>query len=57
MLLLEDAVGEERYVHLARRFLGDEIDPHATYDWGWAEVARLRAAMEEVAAEIRPRLA
>ena len=45
----EDAVGRERYVRLARRFLGMAIDPEATYAWGWEEVARLRARMEEVA--------
>jgi uncharacterized protein (DUF885 family) len=49
-----DAVGEERYVRLARRFLGTDLDPHATYEWGWEEVARLRAAMSRVADEIRP---
>ena len=36
-----DAVGEERYVTLARRFLGEELDPWATYEWGWEEVERL----------------
>jgi uncharacterized protein (DUF885 family) len=38
-----DAVGEERYVRSARHFLGSELDPHATYDWGWSEVIRLRS--------------
>jgi uncharacterized protein (DUF885 family) len=50
----EDAVGRERYVRAARRFLGMDIDPEATYAWGWDEVARLRARMEEVADEISP---
>lgn len=49
-----DAVGRERYVRSARRFLGMAIDPEATYAWGWGEVARLRARMEEVADEISP---
>ena len=50
----DDAVGRERYVRSARRFLGMAIDPDATYEWGWGEVARLRARMEEVADEISP---
>jgi len=49
-----DGVGEERYVRLARKFLGADVEPEATYDWGWTEVARLRKAMDEVAGEIRP---
>jgi uncharacterized protein (DUF885 family) len=50
----KDAVGEARYVRSARKFLGTAIDPRATYDWGWTEVARLRARMEQVADEIKP---
>lgn len=49
-----DAVGPERYVRHARRFLGSDLDLHATYEWGWDEVARLRSRMEAVAAEISP---
>jgi uncharacterized protein (DUF885 family) len=49
-----DAVGEERYTALARRFLGDDLDPLAAYEWGWEEVARLRQRMEAVADEIVP---
>jgi len=47
-----DAVGAERYVRLAIRYLGDDLDPLATYEWGWGEVARLRDRMEETAREI-----
>ena len=50
----KDAVGEERYVRLARRFLGTSLDPQATYTWGWSEVERLRRRMEETAGLIRP---
>lgn len=50
----EDAVGEDRYVRAAHRYLGMTIDPAAIYQWGWGEVARLRARMEEVADEISP---
>lgn len=49
-----DAVGRERYVRAADYFLGMTIDPEETYEWGWAEVHRLRAEMEETAAEIDP---
>jgi len=50
----KDAVGEARYIRSARRFLGTDIDPKETYEWGWTEVARLRARMEQVADEILP---
>jgi uncharacterized protein (DUF885 family) len=49
-----DAVGEERYIRLARRFLGTDLDPRATYRWGWEEVTRLRSRMQSVAGEIDP---
>lgn len=49
-----DAVGEERYVRLARKFLGTEVDPITTYAWGWSEVDRLRREMEQVAGAILP---
>ena len=49
-----DGVGRDRYVMHAARFLGTEIDPFATYEWGWSEVERLRARMAEVAEEILP---
>jgi uncharacterized protein (DUF885 family) len=50
----KDAVGVDRYVMLARRFLGDSLDPITTYEWGWSEVARLRARMEATAEQIVP---
>ncbi len=50
----EDAVGEERYGKSVVRFLGEEIDLLATYQWGWSEVGRLLRRMTEVAAEIEP---
>ena len=48
-----DAVGRERYLRLARRFLGTTIDPVETYAWGWSEVHAIEAQMARVAAEIR----
>ncbi|NNC75709.1 MAG: DUF885 domain-containing protein, partial [Acidimicrobiia bacterium] len=50
----KDAVGRERYLRSARRFLGMTLDPEATYAWGWGEVARLRSEMEAVAEVISP---
>ncbi|NOY56413.1 MAG: DUF885 domain-containing protein [Actinobacteria bacterium] len=47
-----DAVGEDRYVRAARRYLGTTIDPRDTYAWGWSEVHRLRKEMIETAAKI-----
>lgn len=49
-----NAVGRERYVRAAHRFLGTDIDPQETYAWGWSEVADLRARMKAAAAEIEP---
>jgi uncharacterized protein (DUF885 family) len=48
----EDAVGEERYLQGADRFLGMALDPHETYEWGWSEVHRLRSEMADTAADI-----
>lgn len=48
----EDAVGEERYVRRANRFLGMGLDPQETYEWGWTEVQRLRSEMVSTAGEI-----
>ena len=48
----EDAVGEDLYVRRANRFLGMELDPHETYEWGWDEVHRISGEMTETAAEI-----
>lgn len=50
----KDGVGRDQYVRAASRFLGTELDPESTYDWGWSEVARLRARMEETAQTILP---
>ena len=47
-----DGVGSERYVRSAYEFLGTNIDPVATYQWGWEEIAELRREMKAVAAQI-----
>lgn len=49
-----DGVGRERYERLCRRFLGSDLDPIATYEWGWSEVERLRSRMTSVAGDILP---
>ncbi len=47
-----DGVGEERYVASAERFLGETVDPHALYAWGWSEISRLTADLAEVCGRI-----
>jgi uncharacterized protein (DUF885 family) len=49
-----DAVGSERYVRAAYEFLGTSIDPVATYEWGWEQVAQLATRMRAVAEQISP---
>ena len=49
-----DFVGEERYVRAARGFLGDVIDLHDTYQWGWEEVWRIGEQMQDAAGQIAP---
>ena len=51
---LADAVGRDRYIAEADRFIGLLIDPAETYEWGWEEVHRLDADMKKVAALIDP---
>ena len=49
-----DAVGRDRYVLHARTHLGMDVDPEATYEWGWEELARIEADMAETARRIDP---
>lgn len=49
-----DAVGRDRYLRHARRFLGMDIDPEETYAWGWAEVRSILEEMRAAAWEIVP---
>jgi uncharacterized protein (DUF885 family) len=49
-----DACGRERYQLLSRSFLGTRVDLEETYAWGQAELARITAEMEAVAAQIKP---
>ena len=50
----DDAVGVDRYLEGSEYFLGMDLDPDETYEWGWTEVHRLRAEMKVTAAEIDP---
>ncbi len=47
-----DGVGRDRYAMLAGLYLGTSLDLEETYAWGWDEVERLWAELQEVAAEI-----
>ena len=49
-----DAIGEDRYLEGSEYFLGMDLDPNETYEWGWSEVDRLRREMRETSAEIDP---
>ncbi len=47
-----EGVGEERYLRNARRFLGMDLDPAATYAWGWDLIRELTTRAVDVAARI-----
>lgn len=50
-----DGVGEARYREAARTWLGvADFDPVATYAWGWSEIERLWARLEELTPQIDP---
>lgn len=48
-----DGVGADVYRLHAPRYLGDDLDPHETYAWGWEEVARLHALLVATADEVQ----
>jgi uncharacterized protein (DUF885 family) len=48
----KDAVGRERWALASRGFLGATIDPQEAYLWGWAEVLRIEAEMQQIAGKI-----
>ncbi|MEZ5282851.1 MAG: DUF885 domain-containing protein [Acidimicrobiales bacterium] len=49
-----DAVGHDAYVAATRIWLGADIDPIATYEWGWEELARLGEDLRAACARIDP---
>ncbi len=48
----KDAVGRERYTLASRVFTGTDLDLAETYEWGWAELARIETEMRRAAAEL-----
>jgi uncharacterized protein (DUF885 family) len=49
-----DGVGEELYRLHAPQYLGTEVEPIESYEWGWEEVRRLDEQMRATADEISP---
>lgn len=49
-----DGVGKERYELAARGYLGMEIDPLETYEWGWEQLAWVQSEMAKTAETIKP---
>ena len=49
-----DAVGRERYVAAARRYLGAIVDIDDAYAYGWSEVERIEGEIAAVVEEILP---
>ncbi len=48
----EDGVGRDEYLLGAEEFLGMELDPEETYEWGWDEIRRIRDEMKVTAREV-----
>ncbi|GAA3339423.1 DUF885 domain-containing protein [Amorphoplanes nipponensis] len=48
----KQAAGPELYARASQYFLGARVDQQETYEWGFAELARLEQEMRVVAAEI-----
>jgi uncharacterized protein (DUF885 family) len=49
-----DAVGPERYRAWAAYTVGADVDPEASYEWAWAEFARLAADRDATGAKVLP---
>lgn len=47
-------VGPERYARWARHYTGLDLDLADTYAWGWDELRRINARMEELAPGLAP---
>lgn len=50
----QDGVGRDRYAAASAYFLGMEVDLEETYEWGWAEVERIREQMKGLSYSILP---
>ena len=49
-----DGVGRDRYALSAKGYLGVEIDPEDTYEWGWEQLEWVRSEMVKTASLIKP---
>ncbi|TDD61717.1 DUF885 domain-containing protein [Actinomadura rubrisoli] len=49
-----DPLGADRYLLGVRDFLGTTLDLEDTYAWGWEELARIRAEMDQAGEQILP---
>ncbi len=49
-----NGVGRERYEFAVREYCGMELDLEETYRWGWEELYRIDARMEELAKHVDP---
>ncbi len=49
-----DAVGPEMYRATASAFLGVDVDPVAVAEWGWQELDRIDAEIDELARDLDP---
>jgi uncharacterized protein (DUF885 family) len=47
-------VGRDRYALSAKGYLGANIDPKETYDWGWEQLEWVRSEMTKTAELIKP---
>jgi len=47
-----DSVGRDRYVVMARTYLGADIDPEETYAWAWRDLAAINRRMVECAGRL-----
>jgi uncharacterized protein (DUF885 family) len=48
-----DGVGRDRYALSAKGYLGADLDPEDTYDWGWEQLAWVRSEMTKTAELIK----
>jgi uncharacterized protein (DUF885 family) len=49
-----DGVGRERYLRAADFYLGLRVETQEVYEWGWEELARIKAEIDEVCECIKP---
>ncbi|EHR62503.1 DUF885 domain-containing protein [Saccharomonospora cyanea] len=49
----KDAVGEDVYRLRSQYFLGADLDPRESYEWGWEEFTRVEREAKEVAERIK----